>query len=98
MSSCVFYPRNRLFPIIYSSLPISKLNAQCFFFFNKGNLTGILLAIFIPIIAIVLILFGLFYYVKINKGSNLFSVFSRKGKLPIDDSYEDMQMKEKNKE
>jgi hypothetical protein len=62
-------------------------------FFNKGNLTGILLAIFIPVIAITLILFGLFYYVRKNKGSNLFSVFSRKGKLPIDDSYEDMQMK-----
>jgi len=69
-----------------------------YFFQTKGNLTGILLGVFIPIIAIMFILFGLFYYVKRNKGSNLFSVFTRKGKLPIDDSYEDMQMKEKNNE
>ena len=74
------------------------LNYNFHLFLTKGNLTGILLGVFIPIIAIMLILFGLFYYVKRNRGSNLFSVFSRKGKLPIDDSYEDMQMKEKNKE
>jgi len=52
--------------------------------------------LFTPLIIIGLVVVGLFYYVKRNKGSNLFKVFNGKNKkTPIDDTFNNIQMDEK---